>query len=89
MTSNSGDINKSANAIAIGVFPIALGIVAIAVPSVSTIVVETWIAIILATARTAKLFYVFQTRTQGGFAWKLFLSILYVENSGFLTRNSS
>lgn len=85
MTSNSGDINKSANAIAIGISPIALGIVAIAVPNISTIV----IAIILATARTAQLFYVFQTRTQRGFAWKLFLKILYVKNSGFLTRNSS
>lgn len=80
MTSNvSGDINKSANgSIAIGVFLIVLGIVAIAVPSVSTIVVETWIAIILASAGTAKLFYAFQTRNQGGFAWKLFLSILYI-----------
>lgn len=80
MTTNvSGDITKSGNgSLAIGVLLIVLGILAIAIPSVSTIVVETWIAIILASAGTAKLFYAFRTRNSGGFAWQLALSILYI-----------
>jgi uncharacterized membrane protein HdeD (DUF308 family) len=55
-----------------------LGIVAIAVPSVSTIVAETWIAVILISAGIAKLVYAFQTRNDAGFVWKLLLSVLYI-----------
>ena len=61
-----------------GILLIVLGILAIAIPAVSTIVAETWIAAILISAGTAKLFYAFQTRDQGGFIWKLLLSILYI-----------
>jgi uncharacterized membrane protein HdeD (DUF308 family) len=39
---------------------IVLGIVAIAVPNVSTIVAETWIALILSSAGVAKAVYAFQ-----------------------------
>jgi uncharacterized membrane protein HdeD (DUF308 family) len=80
MTTNvSGDIRKGANvSFWIGLILILLGIGAIAVPAVSTIVAETWVALILISAGTAKLIYGFQTRNQGGFIWKLLLSILYI-----------
>jgi len=42
---------------------------------VSTIVAETWIALILISAEL--LVYAFQTRSSGGFIWKL-LSGLYI-----------
>ncbi len=66
-----------------GVLLIILGIGAIALPIFSTIVAETWIALILISAGAAKLVYAFQTRNRGdqsnsGFAWKVLLSILYV-----------
>ncbi|HEY9846154.1 MAG TPA: DUF308 domain-containing protein [Candidatus Caenarcaniphilales bacterium] len=62
----------------IGVILIVLGIAAIALPAVSTIFAETWLAGILVAAGAAKLVYAFQTRTDGGFLWKLLLSILYI-----------
>jgi uncharacterized membrane protein HdeD (DUF308 family) len=62
----------------IGALLIVLGIIAIALPVVSTIFVETWAALILISAGGAKLAYAFQTRSSGGFIWKLLLSILYV-----------
>lgn len=80
MTTNvSPNVNKGSNgALWIGIVLIVLGIVAIAVPAVSTIVTETWIALILASAGVSKLVYAFQTRDQGGFVWKLLLSVLYI-----------
>ncbi|MBW4668120.1 MAG: HdeD family acid-resistance protein [Cyanomargarita calcarea GSE-NOS-MK-12-04C] len=81
MTSNvSGDIkNNNVNgSLLIGVLLAVLGIAAIAVPAVSTIVAETWIAVILSSAGVAKLVYAFQTRDQGGFIWKVLLSALYI-----------
>lgn len=62
----------------IGVLLIVLGIAAIALPIVSTLFVETWIALILISAGAAKLVYAFQSRNSGGFIWKVLLSILYV-----------
>lgn len=62
----------------IGVLLIGLGIAAIALPAVSTIVTETWIALILISAGAAKLVYAFQSRDSGGFLWKVLLSVLYV-----------
>jgi uncharacterized membrane protein HdeD (DUF308 family) len=52
--------------------------VAIALPVVSTIFVETWIAIIIASAGVAKLVYAFQTRRSGAFVWKVLLGILNI-----------
>jgi uncharacterized membrane protein HdeD (DUF308 family) len=78
-TDVSSDIKKEVNgSLLIGVLLIVLGIVAIAVPSVSTIVAETWIAVILISAGIAKLVYAFQTRNDAGFVWKLLLSVLYI-----------
>lgn len=87
-TDVSTDINKSVNAsLLIGILLIILGIVAIAQPTVSTIFAETWFALILASAGVAKLVYAFQTRNEGGFAWKLILSILYIATGVMLFVN--
>ena len=80
MTTNvSSEINKGTNGpLWVGVILTILGIVAIAVPAVSTVVIETWIALILGSAGVSKLVYSFQTRNQAGFVWKVLLSILYI-----------
>jgi uncharacterized membrane protein HdeD (DUF308 family) len=71
-------LTKSGNSPWIGALLIVLGIAAIALPAVSTIFVETWIALILISAGAAKLVYAFQSRASGGFLWKVLLSVLYV-----------
>uniref|UniRef100_B8HLT7 HdeD family acid-resistance protein n=1 Tax=Cyanothece sp. (strain PCC 7425 / ATCC 29141) TaxID=395961 RepID=B8HLT7_CYAP4 len=86
MTSDLSTENKEATAMQknpnrplwMGVVLILLGLAAVVVPVVSTIVAETWIAVILIMAGSTKLIYAFQTREQGGFVWKLLLSILYL-----------
>lgn len=89
MTSDvSTDIKKGVNgSLLIGVLLIVLGIVAIAQPAVSTIFAETWFALILISAGSAKLGYAFQTRNSGGFVWKLLLSILYIATGVMLFVN--
>ncbi len=78
-TDISTDTKKRVNgSLLVGALLIVLGIAAIALPAFSTIVVESWIALILISAGAAKLFYAFQTRNQGGFLWKLLLSVLYI-----------
>lgn len=78
-TDVSTDIKKDTNSsFWIGLFLIVLGIAAITVPAVSTIVAETWVALILIFAGGTKLAYAYQTREQGGFIWKLLLGILYI-----------
>jgi uncharacterized membrane protein HdeD (DUF308 family) len=61
----------------IGILLIVLGIGAVILPNVTTIVAETWIAIILASAGASKVFYAIQTRSEG-FVWKLLLGVLYI-----------
>jgi uncharacterized membrane protein HdeD (DUF308 family) len=61
----------------IGILLIVLGIGAVIVPNFTTIVAETWIAIILASAGASKVFYAIQTRSEG-FIWKLLLGVLYI-----------
>ena len=70
--------NNFVGSLAIGALLIVLGIAAIALPIGSTLVAETWIALLLVSAGAAKLVYAFQTRAEGGFIWKLLLGILYV-----------
>jgi uncharacterized membrane protein HdeD (DUF308 family) len=78
-TDVSNDIKKGVNGpLLTGVLLIVLGIVAIALPAASTIFAETWFALILIFAGASKLVYALQTRNQGGFLWKLLLSILYI-----------
>ena len=80
MTTNiSGDLNKGANrSLWIGGLLILLGIIGIAMPTFSTFFAETWFALLLISAGAAKLVYAFQTRNEGGFIWKVLLSVLYV-----------
>lgn len=75
ITETKNSINGS---LLTGILLVVLGIAGIAVPAVSTIVAETWLAIILTSAGVTKLVYTFQTRNDDGFIWKLLLSILYI-----------
>jgi uncharacterized membrane protein HdeD (DUF308 family) len=62
-----------------GILLIVLGIAAILLPFFATVVVETWIGLILASAGIGGLVYAIQTReTEEGFVWKLLLSLLYI-----------
>jgi uncharacterized membrane protein HdeD (DUF308 family) len=80
MTSNVSIHNKDGHrgSLWIGIVLIVLGIIGIVLPNISTIVVETWISLLLISAGGAKLAYAFQTRDREGFVWKLLLSILYI-----------
>ncbi|BAZ66260.1 MAG: DUF308 domain-containing protein [Pelatocladus maniniholoensis HA4357-MV3] len=80
MTTNISDnLNKNNNrSLWMGIILSVLGIIAIALPVVSTIFAETWVAVILISAGFAKLFYAYNTREQGGFVWKILLSGLYI-----------
>ena len=66
------------NSLWVGILLIVLGIVAIVLPNISTLVTETWISFILISSGAAKLVYAFRTREQEGFIWKLLLGVLYV-----------
>lgn len=78
-TTVSNDLNKHGNSsLWIGILLAVLGVLAIALPMVATLVTETWVALILVSAGASKLVYAFQTREQGGFLWKLLLGALYV-----------
>lgn len=75
----SSDLKKQTNgSLLIGILLIVLGIIGIVLPVASTIFAETWFALILIAAGAAKLVYAFRTRDQGGFVWKILLSLLYV-----------
>ncbi|HEY9621440.1 MAG TPA: DUF308 domain-containing protein [Crinalium sp.] len=81
----ANDVNKNTNgALWIGVLLVVLGLVGIFLPVVSTIFAETWFALILVSAGAAKLVYAFRTREQGGFIWKVLLSILYAATGAML-----
>jgi uncharacterized membrane protein HdeD (DUF308 family) len=71
----------------IGVLLIVLGVIGIALPVASTIFAETWFALILVSAGAAKLVYAFRTREQGGFVWKVLLSLLYAATGVMLFVN--
>lgn len=70
-----------------GIVLAILGVVAIALPIVSTLFVETWVALILASAGAAKLVYAYQTRDKGGTLWKALLGILYIATGVLLFVN--
>jgi uncharacterized membrane protein HdeD (DUF308 family) len=77
-STSDSNIQKFSNSnLWIGVLLIVLGIGAVILPNVTTIVAETWIAIILASAGASKVFYAIQTRSEG-FIWKLLLGVLYI-----------
>jgi uncharacterized membrane protein HdeD (DUF308 family) len=64
--------------IATGILLVVLGIAAIFLPFFSTVVIETWIGLILASAGVSGIVYAIQTRTEDGFIWKLLLGGLYI-----------
>ncbi len=61
-----------------GVLFVILGLIAIFTPFFSTVVVETWIGLILASAGLGGLVYAIQSQQEDGFIWKLLLSLLYI-----------
>lgn len=89
MTANvPADLKQNPNSsLLIGILLIVLGVAAIVLPNLSTLVAETWIALIILSAGVAKAVYAFQTRGSGGFVWKLLLSILYVATGILLIAN--
>ncbi len=82
-TTNKKDL-KINTPLLLSIFLIISGIIAILMPNISTIVAETWIAVILAVSGVTKLIYAFQSREDGGFIWKLLLSILYIATGVYL-----
>ncbi|MBM0742359.1 DUF308 domain-containing protein [Phormidium sp. CLA17] len=62
----------------IGILLVVLGVIAIALPGLSTIFAETWIALFLITAGGAKIAYGFQNRASQGFIWQILLGALYI-----------
>ncbi|MBE9178045.1 HdeD family acid-resistance protein [Oculatella sp. LEGE 06141] len=89
MTANLSSDTKTSGSrsLLIGILLVVLGIVAIALPRFSTIFAETWVAFILISAGAAKLVYAFQTRSEGGFLWKVLLGVLYVATGLMLLFN--
>jgi uncharacterized membrane protein HdeD (DUF308 family) len=76
---NSQPIKQTNGGIWIGILLVVIGIVAILLPFFSTVVVETWLGLILSSAGIGGLVYAIQTRTtEEGFIWKLLLSLLYI-----------
>jgi uncharacterized membrane protein HdeD (DUF308 family) len=71
-------VNQMKGGIWSGILFIVLGLVGIFLPFFSTVVVETWIGLILASAGLGGLVYAIQTKSEDGFIWKLLLSILYI-----------
>jgi uncharacterized membrane protein HdeD (DUF308 family) len=61
----------------IGIVTIVLGAVGILIPSFSTLVVETWLALILISVGVSSTFYAIRHRPEG-FGWRIFLGVLYV-----------
>ena len=61
-----------------GILLVILGIAAIFLPFFSTVVIETWIGLILASAGVSGIVYAIQTKTEDGFTWKLLLGGLYI-----------
>lgn len=89
MTTNvSSEIKKeNKGSLWLGILLVVLGIIGLALPNFSTIVVESWLALLLVSAGGAKVAYAFQTRSRGGFIWKLLLGILYAATGAMLFFN--
>ncbi len=78
-SSQKPDSQSTGNgSLGIGILLIVLGVIAIALPGLSTIFAETWIALFLITAGGAKIAYGFQNRSSQGFIWQILLGILYI-----------
>jgi uncharacterized membrane protein HdeD (DUF308 family) len=60
-----------------GIIAIVLGVAAILIPNISTLVAETWLALILISVGASNTFYAAKNRPDG-FGWQVFLGLLYV-----------
>jgi uncharacterized membrane protein HdeD (DUF308 family) len=80
----TGSIDPKKGGVWSGVLFVALGLGAIFLPFFSSIVLETWIGLTLASAGLGGLVYAIQTKGEEGFIWKLILSILYIGTGVFL-----
>lgn len=86
MSTGTSDQFKASSSWSIGIsiLLIILGIAAIALPFTASLVAETWIALLLFFAGVTKLIYAFQSRSDGGFIWKLLLGLLYIATGAVL-----
>jgi uncharacterized membrane protein HdeD (DUF308 family) len=60
-----------------GIIAIVLGVAAILIPNISTLVAETWLAIILISVGASNTFYAARKRPDG-FGWQVLLGLLYI-----------
>jgi uncharacterized membrane protein HdeD (DUF308 family) len=67
-----------------GVLFVVLGLLGIFLPFFSSVVIETWIGLILASAGLGGLVYAIQSQKEDGFIWKLLLSLLYLGTGVYL-----
>jgi uncharacterized membrane protein HdeD (DUF308 family) len=67
-----------------GVLFVVLGLLGIFLPFFSSVVVETWIGLIMASAGLGGLVYAIQSQKEDGFIWKLLLSLLYLGTGVYL-----
>jgi uncharacterized membrane protein HdeD (DUF308 family) len=92
MTTNSApeyqpNLNPKKNmGLGISTVAILLGIAAILLPSFSTLVVETWIGLILISVGAGNTLYAIRSRP-AGFGWQIFLGILYIGTGVLLLVN--
>lgn len=86
MTANTPSTPQSDNKRSLwtGVILTFFGLLGIFLPVFTTFVAETWIAFILLSVGFSKIIYAFQSRAQGGFLWKVLLSVLYVSGGVML-----
>ncbi|HEY9762594.1 MAG TPA: DUF308 domain-containing protein [Trichocoleus sp.] len=86
MTANTPSTPQSDNKRSLwtGVILTFFGLLGIFLPVFTTFVAETWIAFILLSVGFSKTIYAFQSRAQGGFLWKVLLSVLYVSGGVML-----
>ncbi len=74
----STPLNQPKNmGLGIGIVAIVLGLAAIFLPSIGTLVSETWIALILISVGATNTFYAIKQRPEG-YGWQIFLGLLYV-----------
>lgn len=79
----SKDSNRFHHSFWAGLLLIVFGALGIALPTVSSLVVETWVSLILFSAGVTKIVYAFQTREEG-FIWKLLIGALYIATGASL-----
>lgn len=82
MTNNPTELKPEFNqprnfGLLIGLASVVLGTVAIFIPQFSTLIAETWVALILISVGTSNTLYAINRRPEG-FGWRIFLGILYV-----------